>query len=156
HGFAHALLDQQLREKKIVKKYLALVTDPTACLQSHALIDLPIARDTTSLLKRQVSDEGKAAMTEYWCINEQPDSQVKLVEIQLHTGRTHQIRVHFSALACPLLGDELYGGSMEFDIQRQALHCAFLAFYHPFQKKQQVFQLALPCDMQKESQRLGK
>src|SRR5699024_1154958 len=80
HGFAHALLDQQLREKKIIKKYLALVTDPTASLQSHALIDLPIARDTTSLLKRQISDEGKAAMTEYWCINEQPDSQVKLVE----------------------------------------------------------------------------
>lgn len=59
-----------------------------------------------------------------------------MVDIRLHTGRTHQIRVHFSHIGFPLLGDDLYGGRMDLGIERQALHCHFLKFTDPFTKKE--------------------
>lgn len=57
---------------------------------------------------------------------------VHLVDIKLHTGRTHQIRVHFAHLGFPLLGDDLYGGRLDLGITRQALHCHYLNFKDPF------------------------
>ncbi|KKJ72935.1 pseudouridine synthase, partial [Enterococcus faecium MRSN 4777] len=116
HGFAHAKLDMQLREKKFVKKYQALVSGRLSDLSAHGHIDLPIARDYSSLLKRMVSDEGRSAQTEYWI--EKRLTEIALVDIQLHTGRTHQIRVHFSAIGCALLGDDMYGGRMDLGIKR--------------------------------------
>lgn len=145
HGFAHAKLDSQLRKKQVVKKYQALVAGDLSALSAHSEIDLPIARDLTSLLKRKVSEEGKEARTEYWL--KQRNSDCALVDIQLHTGRTHQIRVHFSAIGCPLLGDEMYGGPMAFGIRRQALHCCQLQFQHPFTNEPLAFELPLPADM---------
>ncbi|MBO1299741.1 MULTISPECIES: RluA family pseudouridine synthase [unclassified Enterococcus] len=145
HGFAHAKLDVQLREKKFVKKYQALVSGVVDTLQDHGQIDLPIARDMTSLLKRKVSPTGKSAQTEYWLENKSTD--VALVDIQLHTGRTHQIRVHFSEIGCPLLGDDMYGGRMDLGIARQALHCYDLRFYHPFTEKLLEFKQPLAKDM---------
>ena len=130
HGFAHAKLDVQLRNKQFVKRYQALVTGEIAQLQNHALIDLPIARDYDSLLKRKIDDSGKQAKTEYWL--EKQNQELALVDIQLHTGRTHQIRVHFAAIGCPLRGDELYGGLVDETMNRQALHCYELQFTHPF------------------------
>lgn len=76
---------------------------------------MPIARDYSSLLKRMVSDEGRSAQTEYWI--EKRLTEIALVDIQLHTGRTHQIRVHFSAIGCALLGDDMYGGRMDLGIK---------------------------------------
>ena len=145
HGFAHAKLDSQLRKKQVVKKYQALVAGELPALSAHGEIELPIARDLTSLLKRKVSDEGKEARTEYWL--KQRNSDCALVDIQLHTGRTHQIRVHFSAIGCPLLGDEMYGGTMALGIKRQALHCCQLQFQHPFTNEPLAFKLPLPADM---------
>lgn len=145
HGFAHALLDQQLRSKKVTKKYLALVSGDHLQLATHAMIEAPIARDMNSLLKRQVLESGKFAQTEYWC--QKHFEKWSLVEILLHTGRTHQIRVHFSHLNCALLGDELYGGNLNLGIKRQALHCYFLAFEHPFEQKHYQFEIPLPKDM---------
>ena len=69
-----------------------------------------------------------------------------LVEVKLETGRTHQIRVHFSFIGHPLLGDELYGGDTR-AITRQALHCSELAFRHPFTKNQMLFRSPLPKDL---------
>lgn len=145
HGFAHAKLDVQLREKKFVKKYQALVSGDVDKLNVHGQIDLPIARDMTSLLKRKVSSTGKSAQTEYWLENR--SAEIALVDIQLHTGRTHQIRVHFSAIGCPLLGDDMYGGRMDLGIARQALHCYDLRFYHPFTEKLLEFKQPLAKDM---------
>lgn len=145
HGFAHAKLDVQLRNKQFVKRYQALVTGNIAQLQNHALIDLPIARDYDSLLKRKIDDSGKQAKTEYWL--EKRNQELALVDIQLHTGRTHQIRVHFAAIGCPLRGDELYGGLVDETMNRQALHCYELQFTHPFTQKSLHFTQALPQDM---------
>lgn len=145
HGFAHAKLDVQLRNKQFVKRYQALVTGEIAQLQNHALIDLPIARDYDSLLKRKIDDSGKQAKTEYWL--EKQNQELALVDIQLHTGRTHQIRVHFAAIGCPLRGDELYGGLVDETMSRQALHCYELQFTHPFTQEALYFTQALPQDM---------
>ena len=145
HGFAHAKLDVQLRNKQFVKRYQALVTGEIAQLQNHALIDLPIARDYDSLLKRKIDDSGKQAKTEYWL--EKLNQELALVDIQLHTGRTHQIRVHFAAIGCPLRGDELYGGLVDETMNRQALHCYELQFTHPFTQEALHFSQALPQDM---------
>ncbi|WP_171336283.1 RluA family pseudouridine synthase [Enterococcus cecorum] len=145
HGFAHAKLDVQLRNKQFVKRYQALVTGEIAQLQNHALIDLPIARDYDSLLKRKIDDSGKQAKTEYWL--EKQNQELALVDIQLHTGRTHQIRVHFAAIGCPLRGDKLYGGLVDETMNRQALHCYELQFTHPFTQEALHFTQALPQDM---------
>ena len=95
HGFAHALIDQELREKGD-KIYYALVGGAIEQLNEHQLIEKPIGRDLSSLLKRQVIETGQFASTEYWLAK---GAQAAAVRIQLHTGRTHQIRVHLKQLA---------------------------------------------------------
>lgn len=148
HGFAHALMDQKLRKKEVTKIYQALVSGELSQLQKHGTIDYAIGRDDSSLLKRTIRKDGKNANTEYWLLERM--SQIALVNIQLHTGRTHQIRVHFEALNCPLLGDEMYRGSMAYSMNRQALHCCELAFLHPFTKKM----IHLTCPMPKDMKRV--
>ncbi|WP_321382835.1 RluA family pseudouridine synthase [uncultured Enterococcus sp.] len=145
HGFAHALLDQQLRKKQVVKIYHALVGGAVNSLAEHGEIIAPISRDISSLLKRKVSEEGKYAETEYWLRKKEED--IAFVKIRLHTGRTHQIRVHFESIGCSLLGDELYNGSMERGIMRQALHCSHLSFDHPFTGEKISIDSALAEDM---------
>lgn len=147
HGFAHALLDQELRQKRLVKKYQALVSGEVLRLVEHDTLDGPIARDLTSLMKRQVAPDGQQAVTEYWL--QKRAAEKALVDIRLHTGRTHQIRVHFSALGCPLLGDDMYGGRLDLGISRQALHCCQLQLRHPFTGEQLCFTQPLPKDMAK-------
>lgn len=145
HGFAHAKLDQSLQKKQFIKKYQALVAGDVETLQQHGNISLPIGRDLSSLLKRQIVETGQQAETEYWL--EKRNLICALVDVQLHTGRTHQIRVHFSAIGCPLLGDDLYGGAMNLGIERQALHCYSLTFPHPFTGEELSFKLPLAADM---------
>ena len=96
-------------------------------------------------MRRVVSETGKPSVTEYQTLAQ--NSHAAAVLVTLHTGRTHQIRVHFAAIHCPLLGDELYGGAMDLGIDRQALHCCELAFTHPFSGKSLHFKADLPADM---------
>lgn len=145
HGFAHAMLDKQLRSGELKKYYTALVSGEIEQLETFARIDLPIGRDTNSIIKRQVTEDGQQAVTDYWL--EKKANQVALVKIQLHTGRTHQIRVHFSAIGCPLLGDSMYDGNMNLGIDRQALHCTRLELKHPFTGEKIVLEQELPEDM---------
>ncbi|MCA5011713.1 MULTISPECIES: RluA family pseudouridine synthase [unclassified Enterococcus] len=152
HGFAHAMLDQELRQKKVVKIYQALVGGHVESLSEHGKIDQPIGRDLSSLLKRTIVETGQQAETEYWLLKRQADQA--LVNIQLHTGRTHQIRVHFESIGCSLLGDEMYGGNMDQGIERQALHCCQLNFVHPFSKEYMELRSPLADDMKKIAARL--
>lgn len=147
HGFAHALLDQELRKKEVDKFYYAYVSGSVENLKSHSFIAGNIARDLSSLLKREVvKTGGKEALTEYW-LEEKKGNYAK-VKLKLHTGRTHQIRVHLSSLSCPLLGDDLYGGSKSL-ISRQSLHCASISFYHPFLQQRMTVTCPLPQDLEK-------
>lgn len=145
HGFAHAMLDKQLQNKTLNKYYTALVSGDIESLSEEGQISLKIGRDMTSLIKRQVTEDGQEALTNYWV--EKKTSEVAQVRIQLKTGRTHQIRVHFSGVGCPLLGDNLYVGDMDLGIERQALHCTRLEFIHPFTHEPMILTKEIPEDM---------
>jgi 23S rRNA pseudouridine1911/1915/1917 synthase len=96
---------------------------------------------------------GKAAVTDVTLL--ETGAAFCLVQCKLHTGRTHQIRVHMSALGHPLVSDALYGGASAGGLQRQALHAWRLAFEHPVTHAPLVFQSALPPDMQSAITDLG-
>ncbi|NQG97534.1 RluA family pseudouridine synthase [Streptococcus suis] len=145
HGYAHARLDKQLQAKTILKRYFALVQG-SGQLDAVGEIIAPIGRPTDSIITRCVTKDGKYAHTSYRVVQSWGD--VHLVDIQLHTGRTHQIRVHFSHIGFPLLGDDLYGGSLELGIERQALHCHNLAFDNPFTAERIDLESILPDDFQ--------
>lgn len=110
---------------KIKKDYYAVVSGK---FEGRGTIDLPIRRVQESIIERGVFDDGERAVTHYEAIK--TDGENTLLKLNLETGRTHQIRVHFSHLGAPLLGDTLYGGSCE-KINRQALHCKKIYFTHP-------------------------
>lgn len=142
HRFAHAVLDRQLKRHLVKKNYLALVQGQLTA--QHGYIDAPIMRDPESFVQRMVGRDGKASVTEYW--TQDRNEQGSLVKIRLHTGRTHQIRVHFTYLGHPLFGDEMYGQPSAL-ITRQALHCYWLQFYSPFKQDYITVTAPLPEDM---------
>ncbi|WP_080874968.1 RluA family pseudouridine synthase [Oceanobacillus timonensis] len=141
--YTHALLSEAQKKNQIHRTYEAIITGKIN--PSAGTIQAPIARKKTSIIEREVNkEEGKEAITHYQTISSLV--RASSVRIQLETGRTHQIRVHFSHLGHPLLGDDLYGGRTD-DMQRQALHCSTLEWMHPFEKKSMRFDCALPLDM---------
>ncbi|TCD46397.1 RluA family pseudouridine synthase [Streptococcus sp. X16XC17] len=152
HGYAHARLDKQLQSKLIQKRYYALVQGEEHLDMAGEII-APIGRPEDSIITRCVTPLGKYAHTSYRSVSSWDN--VHLVDIELHTGRTHQIRVHFSHIGFPLLGDDLYGGSLEFGIDRQALHCHRLEFVNPFTKEEMVFESDLTNDFQSVIMALG-
>lgn len=141
-AYSHSLLDEQNKQHRLQKTYLALAQGQFA--QSSGLIDLPIRRRDEHGMTRIVAADGKPSRTRYRVLQ---DYKVgSLVQLRLLTGRTHQIRVHLAALGHPLFGDALYGGPMTPSAQRQALHCAHLVFYQPILKKEIQLDAPLPQD----------
>lgn len=151
HAVAQKLLDAMLAERAISREYWAAVQGSVK--QAHGLIDAPIGRDRYHATRRRVSKTGKAAKTEYWVVERFRGST--LVKCKLHTGRTHQIRVHLAHLGHPLLGDELYEGPAGL-IGRQALHAKFLRFSHPVTGEALEVEAALPEDLEALLARLRK
>ena len=144
HGLAHSYLDQLLRERKLYKEYLAFVDGVIDT--SSGLINKPIGRTEESIIKRQVTDSGKPSLTEFWV--KKTYANVTKVRVQLHTGRTHQIRVHFAALNHALLGDTLYNPKADEGlIDRQALHCSKVSFIHPFTETELTVEAPLSEDL---------
>lgn len=123
------------------KKYFAVCSGE---LRQLGRIDAPIARCGDSIITRCVDESGARAVTNYEPLK--IANGRTLAAIRLETGRTHQIRVHFSYIGHPLEGDDLYGGSLD-NISRQALHCGELSFYHPMLEKRLEFSSPLPEDM---------
>lgn len=109
-------------QKKVSKVYYALVCGRP---DKSGTIDAPIKRQTESLITRCVSPDGQRAVTHYTLLSS--CGKYSWVKINLETGRTHQIRVHFSYAGFPLAGDDLYGGSTE-DAEGQTLHCGEISF----------------------------
>ena len=109
-------------------------------------IDLPIGRKDNSIIERCISKNGKPSITHYNVLKE--FNNYSLVRCILETGRTHQIRVHLSAISHPLIGDSLYGSFSDL-ISRQALHCYKLQFIHPITKEFMSFCGDLPPELKK-------
>ena len=125
---------------KIHKDYYAVCN---GILSGKGTIDLPIRRVRKSIIERGVFDDGERAVTHWEAVSNK--NNTTLLKINLETGRTHQIRVHFSHLGYPLLGDTLYGGSTEL-INRQALHCKAIYFKHPVTDKEMAVECDFPTD----------
>ena len=140
---SHSLLAKSLQRDAIHRKYLAIVERELR--EEEGEIDAPIGRKPGSIVEREVTPDGKEALTLYKVVARLDG--YTLVEVELKTGRTHQIRVHFSHLGHPLLGDDLYGGKKDL-LERQALHCHQLTFFHPFTNEQVTIESELPYDME--------
>jgi len=142
HRHVHHLFSEQQKSREIHRMYEAFAGGFVQ--EDSGIIEQPIARKQDSIIEREVSPEGQYALTRFQVLQRFPE--FTYLRLKLETGRTHQIRVHLSYLGHPLLGDDLYGGSLDL-ISRQALHCCKLAFYHPFLKKHMEFNQDLPDDM---------
>lgn len=115
------------------------------CGDGEYVIDAPIGRQEGTIVRREVRADGRRAVTRYTIIKEKGGHC--LLKIRLETGRTHQIRVHFSAAGHPLAGDVLYGGSGEY-IGRQALHCGEMRFSRVSDGRNEEVVCPVPEDME--------
>lgn len=136
NAFSANLLQNSCR-----KVYFAVVHGIT---DISGTINAPIARECESIIVRCVRNDGQQAITHYKRIAR--NKKYSLLEIHLETGRTHQIRVHFSHIGHPLAGDDLYGGTRE-DISRQALHCGVMTFVEPLTEEIITVNSDLPDDI---------
>lgn len=152
HRFAQGLISQQLENHQLDKRYLALVEGRLE--EEHGKIDRPL-RQVPNGFAQEVDPAGKRALTEYW-VKQRFGTAATLVEVKLHTGRTHQIRAHFSDLGYPLVGDSLYGGHLQWGMERQALHAFQLGFVDPFTQEKREFHSQLPADIQQALLQLEK
>ena len=132
----------QMKNGLCRREYLAVVQGRIAV--DSGSIDLPIGRPIDGSLIFGVTAQGKEAVTHFTVM--QRFAGASLVKLRLETGRTHQIRVHLRHFGYPLMGDDLYGGSLEL-IQRQALHSWRLEFTHPVTKEHMQLEAPLPADL---------
>jgi 23S rRNA pseudouridine1911/1915/1917 synthase len=157
---SHAKLVEEFRERRVEKTYLALLHG--AIKGERGRIELPVSRDMkrrSRMTARRSS--GREARTD-WRLRLRLD-QFSLIEANIHTGRTHQIRVHFSALTFPVVGDTLYGAPRQERIgrellpalERNFLHSARIAFIHPQSGKRMEFRAPLPAELVTYIRELG-
>lgn len=140
---AHRALAAQFASRTAEKVYLALVRGIPR--NRSGAIEAPIARHKISRQKMAVAESGgRAARTEYRVLK--TGERISLVECTLHSGRTHQIRVHMQHIGHPVLGDKLYGASGRSDVGRQMLHAWKLGFIHPRSKERVQFEAPIPQD----------
>lgn len=126
------------------KVYLAILKGTLT--KSSGIINAPIARKENSIIERCIDPNGDTAITEFKVIKQY--EKYALVQFNLKTGRTHQIRVHSSYIGHPILGDTLYSTPSEL-IKRQALHSYKICFIHPIKNISVNYISNLPNDMLK-------
>lgn len=148
---SHSLLAKSQKKFEIHRKYQAIIEGELHKIKGT--INAPIGRKMDSIIEREVTEAGKDAVTHYQVLDVWHD--YSLVDIELETGRTHQIRVHFSHINHALSGDDLYGGKTEL-MNHQALHCYKLAFKHPFTNELHRYEIELPEDMKDAIEKLKK
>lgn len=148
---AHEGLSAQFARHSIERRYKAIVSG----VPTSGTVDAPLARSPYDRKKVAIQPRGKRAVTHYRLLK--PLKDAALVECQLETGRTHQVRVHMSSIGHPLLGDPVYGRVghrhrvllKELNFARQALHAAVLGFVHPVTSETLQFESEMPADMQR-------
>lgn len=139
---AHESLSAQLAEHSITRKYIALVYDNIK--EDEGTVDAPIGRDPKNRLRQAVTDlNSKRAVTHYKVLER--FGKYTLIQAQLETGRTHQIRVHMSYIKHPLVGDLVYGPKKQsIAVEGQMLHAKILGFVHPSTGEYMEFDSELP------------
>ena len=143
HAHVQEKLKKQLHTGAFRRVYLAVCAGAPS--DPAGVIDAPIGPVGGSTAARQVRSDGKPARTHYRVLDHWGPRS--LVELELDTGRTHQIRVHMAHIGCPLAGDFLYGKQEAAPIRRPALHSARLEMDHPITGERLAFDLPLPSDM---------
>jgi 23S rRNA pseudouridine1911/1915/1917 synthase len=148
-------LVRAIAAREVRREYLALIHGHLAEAFLH--IDRPLARDPQSRVRMAIVPSGKPAQTDVTrlALAQTPEGFVTAVRCKLHTGRTHQIRVHLASRGHPLLADAMYGGRLALGLQRQALHAEQLAFAHPHTGETVAFEAPLPADLASAWQQLG-
>ncbi|MFQ3598164.1 MAG: RluA family pseudouridine synthase [Chloroherpetonaceae bacterium] len=169
---AHFALAKQFAQRTTEKKYLALVWGVPK--SKSGTIQTNIGRSKKNRKVMAVyeleSEDGKIAVTDY--VVKEDFQYFSLLELALHTGRTHQIRVHLQHIGNPIVSDETYGGktlrALGFShseafvenlfevIPRQALHATFLSFVHPKTKAKVAFEAPMPSDMQQAIEKIRR
>jgi 23S rRNA pseudouridine1911/1915/1917 synthase len=142
---SYDFLVSELRARRIEREYMALVEGTMR--PPTGTIDAPIGRDPDSPLRRALVRDGKAARTHYRVLENLETADAALVAIRLETGRTHQIRVHLSAIGHPVVGDRAYGAGPALSAPRTFLHAARLAFQHPVTNDRVEVESPLPEDL---------
>jgi 23S rRNA pseudouridine1911/1915/1917 synthase len=154
HDAAHEALARQFQDREVEKEYLALVW---GLLRAGRRIDAPIGRDPSNRKKMSArARRSREAVTRI--VRAERLKALTLVQVAIHTGRTHQIRVHLSAIGHPIAGDPLYGGVHRHvpgdlravtHLERPFLHAAHLVFTHPIDGRRMEFFSELPEDLQR-------
>ena len=146
NDFAHIDLARQFASRTVDKIYLALVAGKLQ--RASASIVAPIGRHRVHRKKMAIAREGgRTARTDFKVVR--MGREASLLECRLHSGRTHQIRVHLQHLGYPILGDTVYGGGRAGHFSRQMLHASKLGFDHPRRKTRMDFEAPLPEDFAK-------
>jgi len=144
---AYDSLVDQISTRAVDRRYVALVWGALA--SPRGVIDAPIGRSTARRTRMAVRESGKVARTEYEVRTEFVEPLCSLLDCRLETGRTHQIRVHLSAIGHPVVGDATYGGSrVSIGLDRPFLHATHLAFDHPVTGERLAFHDPLPRELE--------
>lgn len=149
NSYAHHVLSVQMQEDKVEKKYIAFVEGVVK--EECKTINEPIYRPSFDSIKRIVDPRGQESITKYRVLERYKNAT--LIEVQLLTGRTHQIRVHMQHIGHPLLADHLYGQTSNL-INRQALHASYLKFLQPRYKNVIEVKADIPKDFIELQRRL--
>lgn len=138
---AHINLSEQIKEHTVKKTYIALVRGLVK--ENEATINMPIGRSEKDRKKMAVTKKGKEAITHFKVLERY--DKYTLLQVNIETGRTHQIRVHLSQIGYPVVGDEVYSnGKNEWNVKGQCLHAKSLEFIHPVTGEKMYLEAELP------------
>ena len=138
---SHVKMSEQIKNHEVKKTYIALVRG--VFKENEATIDMPIGRSISDRKKMAVNKNGKNAITHIKVLKR--FDKYTLLQVNIETGRTHQIRVHLSHIGYPIVGDYTYSnGKNEFDVVGQCLHAQKLEFKHPITQKDMCLEAELP------------
>ena len=150
---AHINISNQIKEHKVKKTYVALVRG--IIKENEATINMPISRNMNDRVKMAVDKNGKEAITHFKVLKRYKN--YTYIEVNIETGRTHQIRVHMAQIGYPIIGDIVYSnGKNQFNVVGQMLHSKELKFIHPRTNKEIDLQADIPEYFKKILEKLDK
>ena len=140
---AHINLSEQIKNHKVKKTYIAIVRGIVK--ENEATINMPIGRSTKDRKKMAVVKNGKEAITHFRVLKRNEKENISVLEVNIETGRTHQIRVHLAEIGYPIIGDTTYSsGKNKWGIKGQCLHSKSIEFKHPVTGKIMFLEAPIP------------